>query len=51
MDGARTIGIESKPDAGSHGTVLNERARVSLFSLTNHDAPWSGSDLARAMSA
>jgi len=51
MHGVRTIGIGSKLDAGSHGTVLNERVRVSPFSLTNHDAPWSGVGLARAMSA
>jgi len=51
MHGARTIGIGSKLDAGSHDTVLDERARVSPFSLTNHDAPWSGVGLARAMSA
>jgi hypothetical protein len=50
MDGARTIGIGSKLDAGSHCTVVNERARVSPFSLTDHDAPWSGVGLARAMS-
>ena len=37
-------------DAGSHGTVLNEKARLSPFWLTNHDAPWSGVGLARAMS-
>src|SRR5678815_4363063 len=48
--GARTIGIGSKLDAGSHGTVLNEWARVLPFSLTNADAPWSGVGLARAMS-
>ena len=29
IDGARTIGIGSKPDAWNHGTVLNERALVS----------------------
>src|SRR6185369_3484576 len=50
MHGARTIGIGSRLDAGSHGTVLSEGARVSPFSLTNHDAPWSGVGLARAMS-
>src|SRR5258705_10023140 len=50
MHGARSIGIGSKLDAGSHGTVLKVRARVSPFSLTNHDAPWSGIGLARAMS-
>ena len=44
------IGIGSKLDAGSHCAVVNERARVSPFSLTNHDAPWSGVGLARAMS-
>src|SRR6185369_15396247 len=41
MHGARTIGVGSKPDAGGYGTVLSERAGVSPFSLTNHDAPWS----------
>jgi hypothetical protein len=51
MHGARTIGPASKLDTWSHGTVLNERALVSPFSLTNHDAPWSGVGLARAMSA
>ena len=50
MHGACTIGIGSKLDAGSPCTVMNERARVSPFSLTNHDAPWSGIGLARAMS-
>src|SRR6185369_4289903 len=32
MHGVRTIGSGSKLDAGSHVTVLNERARVSPFS-------------------
>src|SRR6185369_15617069 len=50
MDGARTIGSGSKSDTGSHDTVLNEKGGVSPSSLTNHDAPWSGSGLARAMS-
>jgi len=49
MHGARTIGVGSKPDAWSYGTVLNERAGGSPFSLTDHDAPWSGVGLARAM--
>jgi hypothetical protein len=51
MHGARTIGIGSKLDAGSPCTVLNEKARVSPSSLTNHDAPWSGVGLVRAMLA
>ena len=50
MHSARTTGIGSKPGAGSHGTVVNEKARLSPFSLTNPDAPWSGVGLARAMS-
>ena len=48
--GARTIGLGSKLDARSHGTDLNERARVSRSSLTNDDAPCSGIGPARAMS-
>ena len=49
MHGACTIGIGSKLDAGSHCTVLNEKAHLSPSSLTNHDAPWSGIGLPRAM--
>jgi hypothetical protein len=51
MHGARTIAVESKLGDEKHGTVLNEKLRLSPSSLPNADAPWKSIGQTRAMSA
>jgi hypothetical protein len=50
MHGARTIGDETFLIAWSRGSLRDEKARLSLASLSSAAAPWSSIGLARAMS-
>jgi hypothetical protein len=51
MHGASTTAVGLKLGDEKHGTVLNEKSRLSPSSLPNADAPWKSIGQTRAMSA